>query len=134
MTPKPNWKWLHYFLGANWLVNGVWMTWAPRHWFDHMPQAPQTGPLNEHFIRDYGSVFILIGVAVVISLARSSFTRGKHLWVLWFFVAHASLHVWDMAAGRLGHDHLTSGFLLVLIPVVVLSSLCAPSFWEQAKP
>lgn len=132
MTPKPQWRWLHYFLGANWVVNGVWMTCAPRHWFAHMPQAPQTGPLNEHFIRDYGTVFILVGAAVLISLARDTFTRRKHLWVLAFFVAHALLHVWDMLAGRLGHDHLTSGFLLVLLPVAVLSGLSARSCWQEA--
>lgn len=121
---------MHAFLGVNWLVNGAWMTWAPGHWFDHMPQAPQTGPLNEHFVRDYGSVFMLIGAAVLVTLARGSFTRSKHVWVLWFFIAHASLHVWDMLAGRLAHDHLTSGFLLVLIPVVVLGGLLHPSFWQ----
>lgn len=130
MVPKGNWKWVHAFLSLNWLVNGVWMAVWPAHWFDHMPQAPQTGPLNEHFIRDYGSVFFLIGAAVLITLARGTFTRGKHVWVLAFFLAHAGLHVWDMLAGRLGHDHLTSGFLLVLIPVVVLSALMHPAFWE----
>ena len=133
MIPKPIWKWVHAFLGVNWIVNGVWMTWFPAHWFAHMPQAPQTGPLNEHFIRDYGTVFILIGAAMLITLARGTFTRAKHAWVLAFFVAHASLHVWDMVAGRLEHDHLTSGFLLVLIPVVVLGVLMHPAFWQKER-
>jgi len=131
MLPKPNWKWLHAFLAANWLLNGIWMTWRPQHWYDHMPQAPQTGPLNEHFVRDYGSVFMLIGAAVLVTLLRGTFTRSKHVWVLWFFVVHASLHVWDMFAGRLPHQHLTSGFLLVLVPVVVLGTLLHPYFWQR---
>jgi len=133
MIPKNNWKWLHYFLGANWLLNGVWMVWAPHHWYLHMPQVPQTGPLNEHFIRDYGSVFILIGAAVMITLARGTFTRSKHVWVLCFFAVHATLHVWDMVVGRLGHDHLTSGFPLVLIPVVALGVLLHPAFWQKKE-
>jgi hypothetical protein len=130
MIPRDNWGWVHGFLAVNWMVNGVWMACAPAHWYATMPQTQQTGPLNEHFIRDYGSVFFLVGAAVLVTLLRGSYTRGKHVWVLSFFAAHALLHVLDMLAGRLGHDHLTSGFPLVVLPVAVLGVLLLPAFWK----
>ena len=133
MIPKPPWHWVHGFLGFNWLLNGVWMTCFPAHWYSVMPQTEQTGPLNEHFVRDYGTVFFLIGAAVLLTLARGTFTRSKHLWVLLFFSAHAGMHVWDMLAGRLHHDHLTSGFPFVMLPVLALGVLTHSAFW-QADP
>jgi hypothetical protein len=132
MGPKPILRWVHGFLSVNWIVNGVWMLVSPPHWYATMPQATETGPLNEHFIRDYGTVFVLIGAAVLLSLARGTYSRAKHVWVLFFFVAHALMHVWDMFAGRLGHHHWTSGFLLVMLPVVVLAALLHPAAWLKA--
>ncbi len=133
MAPKKVLRPVHAFLGLNWVVNGLWMLFAPAHWYAVMPQATETGPLNEHFLRDYGSVFVLIGLLTLIKLARGTFTRETHLWVLLFFVAHASLHVWDITAGRLGHHHWTSGFPLVLVPVVVLGTLLHPVAWEGKR-
>lgn len=106
------------------------MVLATAHWYREMPQVTQTGPLNEHFIRDYGTVFMLIGSAQLLALARGAFTRTMHVWILLFFVSHALIHVWDMAVGRL-HDHLTTGFPLVLIPVAVLGGLLYPGVWES---
>lgn len=133
MVPKGNWKRVHAILAFSWLLNGLWMVFATAHWFSHMPQATQTGPLNEHFTRDYGTVFILIGAAQLVALFRGAFTRTMHVWILFFFVSHALTHVWDMATGRLGHEHLTSGFPLVMIPVVLLSALLFPACWQLQK-
>jgi uncharacterized protein YjeT (DUF2065 family) len=131
MCPKPALRWVHGFLGVNWIINGVWMVCAPAHWFAAMPQATETGPLNEHFVRDYGSVFVLIGMIILWQLAHGSYGRQTHAWILLFFVLHALMHVWDISAGRLGHHHWTSGFLLVMLPVVVLAALLHPRAWEK---
>jgi hypothetical protein len=133
MVPRTNWKWVHAFLALNWLVNGLWMVFATAHWYAHMPQAGQTGPFNEHFTRDYGTVFILIGASQLVVLWRGTFTRSMHVWILLFFVTHALTHVYDMSTGRLGHEHLTSGFPLVMIPVLALTALLAPACWQPQK-
>jgi len=131
MRPRPGLRWLHGFLGANWIINGAWMMFAPAHWYGTMPQATETGPLNQHFVRDYGSVFFLIGVAVVWALWHGAYSRALHAGVVSFFVIHALLHVWDVFAGRLGHHHWTSGFVLVMIPVVALAALLHPAAWQK---
>jgi hypothetical protein len=133
MVPRQNWKWVHAFLAANWLLNGLWMVLATAHWFATMPQATQTGPLNEHFTRDYGTVFMLIGAGQLWTLSRGTFTRTVHVWVLLFFAAHALTHVWDIATGHIGHEHLTSGFPLVMLPVLLLSALLHPACWQAPK-
>jgi hypothetical protein len=133
MVPRKKLRPVHAFLGCNWVLNGLWMMFEPVHWYGAMPQAVDTGPLNQHFLRDYGSVFFLIGLLTLSKLARGRFTRETHVWVLLFFVTHASLHVWDVLAGRLGHNHWTSGFPLVLLPVAVLAALWHPAAWEPGK-
>jgi hypothetical protein len=127
---KSGLRWVHALLGVSWLANGAWMVFAPAHWFAAMPQATETGPLNEHFVRDYGSVFLLIGLGTLLALARGSYSRTMHVGVLLFFVAHALMHVWDIGAGRLGAHHWTSGFLLMLLPVAVLAALLHPGAWQ----
>ncbi len=130
MRPKPALLWIHAFLSVNWVVNGVWMIFAPGNWYAQMPQAGDTGPLNEHFIRDYGSVFFLIGIATLLALARRLYSRWMHFWIFMFFVAHAALHVWDMFAGRLPHYHWNTGFILVMLPVAALGALLHPAAWR----
>jgi hypothetical protein len=131
MIAKPKFRWVHALLGLGWLVNGIWMVFAPEHWFARMPQATETGPLNLHFVRDYGSVFVLIGLGTLMAVARGAYSRTMHVGVLLFFVAHALMHVWDISAGRLGSHHWTSGFLLVMLPVVVLAALLHPRGWTE---
>ena len=42
--------------------NGAWMLWDPIHWYHTLPAAvPDSGPLNEHFVRDIGCAFTLLG-------------------------------------------------------------------------
>ena len=36
-------------------ANAVWMLADPQHWYHDLPAAvPDTGPYNEHFVRDVG--------------------------------------------------------------------------------
>ena len=50
------------------LANGVWMLVDPVHWYENLPAAvPDFGPLNEHFIRDIGCIFTLIGVGLAVA-------------------------------------------------------------------
>ena len=47
---------LHEQFGS--LANGLWMLFAPAHWYQNLPAGvPDTGPLNVHFVRDIGAAF-----------------------------------------------------------------------------
>ena len=59
------------------LINGLWMLAAPAHWYWNLPaNVPGSGPLNEHFVRDVGCVFTLLGVALALAATRPAWRVG----------------------------------------------------------
>lgn len=96
-------------LGIPGLANigsGLWMLAAPAHWYFNIPAGvPDTGPMNEHFIRDIGCVFLLMGIALMIAAVRPS----ARLWALGsvtaWHVLHSLVHIADTLAGRLEPAH-----------------------------
>ena len=57
------WTWIFLVSGLGNLANGLWMLADPAHWYATLPAAvPDFGPLNEHFVRDIGSAFTMLGV------------------------------------------------------------------------
>lgn len=130
MTPRPWTRFVYAVLGAGSVVNGLWMLAAPAHWFATIPGATDTGPLNQHLVRDYGICYLVVGTAIAAGLARG-FTYGLHLAVTAFFAGHALLHVWDMIAGRLGHEHWAADFPGVFLPALLLMVMSLPFAWEQ---
>ena len=58
---KDRWPIVLGFFAAGNLVNAVWMLASPAHWYLNLPaNIPGTGPLNEHFVRDIGCIFLLL--------------------------------------------------------------------------
>ncbi len=48
-------------LGLAALANGVYMLLAPESWYFAVPGVTTTGPFNQHFVRDIGLIFLLLG-------------------------------------------------------------------------
>src|SRR5262245_21152199 len=47
------------------LANGAWMLADPVHWYENLPAGvPDFGPVNEHFVRDIGCAFMVLGLAL----------------------------------------------------------------------
>lgn len=57
-------------LGAGLAANGIYILASPAAWHFAVPGVTTTGPFNQHFLRDIGLIFILIGVAVFLGVAR----------------------------------------------------------------
>lgn len=96
---------LAFFALGN-LMNAVWMLASPAHWYENLPaNVPATGPLNEHFVRDIGSIYLLIGVA----LAGGAVRRGLRLPAMTlasaFYVLHALVHAYDSWRGLFAPGH-----------------------------
>jgi len=90
-------------LGAVLGANGAFMLLAPTDWYGTVPGVPDTGPLNAHFVRDIGAMFLLSGVAFV-WLARSAKARGAALFATGFLALHSLIHLGDaIATGHFGH-------------------------------
>lgn len=106
------------------LANGIWMLAAPVHWYYTLPAAvPDFGPLNEHFIRDIGCIFTLLGVALVGAAFRPSWRIAATATAAGFSLLHALVHVVDTVRGLVGPEHWMIDAPGVYAPAVVLTAL-----------
>jgi hypothetical protein len=111
------------------LANGAWMLAAPVHWYFNVPaNVPGSGPLNEHFVRDIGCIFFLIGVALALAAFRPRLRLPAMLLATGFYGAHALVHVLDSVRGLFGPEQwrydllpVYGAFGLVLALTIVLA-------------
>jgi uncharacterized protein YjeT (DUF2065 family) len=122
---------LYALLGLGAALNGLWMLLAPEHWYARVPGVTDTGPLNQHLVRDFGACYLLVGAIIVGGLARGQLTRAVHVWITLFFSLHAAIHVGELLAGRVSSDHWVIDFPGVFLPLLLLLVL-SPSFaWQH---
>ena len=90
---------LGFFAAGN-LVNAVWMLASPAHWYLNLPaNIPGTGPLNEHFVRDIGCIFLLLGVALLAGMFVRRLRLPAMVLATAYSLLHALVHVYDSARG-----------------------------------
>jgi hypothetical protein len=119
-------------LGAGSLVNGIWMLLDPPGWYVNLPAAvPDTGPLNEHFVRDIGSAFIVMGIGAVVAGFRPALRLPFMALTSLFYWLHALVHVTDTLAGRLPPSHWGIDFPGVYLPAILLAVVVA---WLARTP
>jgi hypothetical protein len=88
------------------LANGLWMLADPAGWWATFPAGvPDFGPLNEHFVRDIGSVFVLQGAALAVAAVVTRWRVAACGAVAAFSVLHAVVHVIDTWRGLVGPEH-----------------------------
>ncbi len=82
------------------LGNAAWMLADPVHWYLNLPaNVPGSGPLNEHFVRDIGCIFGLIGSALAIGVFKPAARFSALLVASGFYGAHTAVHIFDTARG-----------------------------------
>jgi hypothetical protein len=106
------------------LANGAWMLASPAHWYWNLPaNVPASGPLNEHFVRDIGCIFFLLGAALAVAVLRPRWRVPAMVAASAFYVAHSLVHVLDSLRGLFapGHwkDDLAGVYLATLVLVAV---------------
>jgi len=116
------WGYVLLLLGVGSVVNAGWMLADPLAWYHDLPAAvPDTGPFNEHFVRDIGCAFLAVGVAQVWA-AFSPVHRAPLVVVAAIFgVGHGVLHVFDTARGAVPHEHWWLDLPGVYVPAVALA-------------
>ena len=118
--------WTSIFLvsGLGNLLNGLWMLGNPAHWYATLPAAvPDFGPLNEHFVRDIGSAFTMLGVGLLWAAFRAAVRVPVLVLVTLFSGLHALVHVFDTSRGLVGPEHWGIDFPAVYLPTIVLIAL-----------
>lgn len=114
--------------GAGLAGNGILMLNAPEAWYFAVPGVTTTGPFNQHFLRDIGLIFVLIGLSFVYGAVRS----GSRV-LLWSMGAiwlsgHALFHFWEVAVGICGPEVLPRDFPAVTLPALIALGLSVWSF------
>ena len=120
-------------LGCAAIANSLYMLISPHGWYLGIPGVPMSGPFNQHFIRDIGLVFFLVGLAFLAGLVTP---RNRAL--LWsaataWLVCHASLHLWQVAVGISDHSALARDFPAVTLPALLGLLICFWAFREQPR-
>lgn len=106
-------------LGIAAIANGLFMLVAPGDWYVAVPGVTTTGPFNQHFVRDIGLIFLLVGTAFLAGAATPRFRIV--LWAvptLWL-CGHALFHLWEVAAGISGHSTMARDFPAVTLPAIL---------------
>ena len=112
--------------GAANLANAAWMLADPAGWYAGLPAAvPDTGPLNEHFVRDVGGAFAVLGVALLWGAFRPRLRAPLLAMCALFYVLHALVHVTDTLAGRLSAAHWLIDLPGVYVPALVMVAVAA---------
>ncbi len=83
-------------LGVGLTGNGIFMLASPETWYFAVPGVTSTGPFNQHFLRDIGLIFVLIGTGFLYGAARPD-SRA----LLWSMAAICSQGMRYSTSGRL---------------------------------
>ena len=103
------------------VLNGAWMLYDPPHWYATLPAGvPDFGPLNEHFVRDIGCIFFLLGAALVAAAFLPRWRLPAAAASAAFLVLHAVVHVVDTMRGLVGPEHWTIDIPGVYAPAALL--------------
>src|SRR5437867_1925657 len=83
------------------------------------PGVAHTGPFNQHFIRDIGLIQMFLGAAFGIGMIRPA--SRLELWAAapsWL-IAHAVLHLWEVAIGICSPSVIARDFPAVTLPALI---------------
>jgi len=126
-TIPDRWPIVLGFFAAGNLVNAVWMLASPAHWYLNLPaNIPGTGPLNEHFVRDIGCIFLLLGVALLGGMFVRRLRLPAMVLATTYSLLHALVHVYDSTRGLLAPDH----WRVDVVPIYATTLL---SLWLTVK-
>lgn len=101
------------------VANGIFMLIAPGDWYLAVPGVTDTGPFNQHFVRDIGLIFVLLGGTFLVGAAQPRMRMV--LWsaaTLWL-CGHALFHFWEVAVGICTPAVLPRDFPAVTLPALV---------------
>ncbi len=120
-------------LGLAALGNGVFMTLAPETWYWLVPGVPDRGPFNQHFLRDIGMIYLLIGVAFIYGAIYPRHRRTLWAMPTAWLVAHALFHIWEVLIGICGPESLLEDFAGVTLPALLALGLLYLSNKSRAR-
>jgi hypothetical protein len=132
-TNSANWTIILGLFALGNIANGAWMLIAPEHWYFNPPaRVPGTGPLNEHFVRDIGCTFLLLGIGLAIGATQPRWRFAALAAAAVWSGLHALVHVYDTARGLLGPEYWLTDLPGVYGPAILLA-LVAAAAWRVER-
>ena len=121
MSDQLRWTGFFVFLAIGNFINGIWMLIDPNHWYWNLPgRVPDFGPMNEHFVRDIGCVFILLSIVFVRGACDRSWRRNALFISQLWFIPHAIIHLFDTFRGLVSIEHLYMDIPLCYVPPILI--------------
>jgi hypothetical protein len=114
--------------------NGLFMLIVPLAWYHFVPGVTHTGSFNQHFIRDIGLIQMFLGAAFGVGMIIRPASRV----VLWaaatsWLIAHAILHLWEVAVGICAPSAIVRDFPAVTLPALIGVVLTAWAWLTSAR-
>lgn len=106
-------------LGLFLLGNGFVMLADPVQWYFAVPGVTTTGPFNQHFLRDIGLIYVMMGGGFLAGIVRQR--ERVVIWgasTLWL-AGHALFHFWEVSVGICGASALLRDFPGVTAPAML---------------
>lgn len=118
-------------MGFGAIANGIFMLFAPANWYFVIPGVTNTGPFNQHFIRDIGMIYAFVGYCYIAGTRMAEWrTMLWSMGTVWL-TAHGLFHIWEVAAGICGPRDLLIASPSVLLPPAIGIAL---SGWAYLNP
>ena len=136
MNERRSWLfWVLLISGLLSAANAAWMLWDPQLWYHELPAGvPDTGPYNEHFVRDIGTAFLTLALAFVWAAYAPRWRPPLLAIATFFLVAHAGLHLFDTARGFLDAHHWMLDLPGVYLPALILLPLSLHLLRKNGAP
>jgi hypothetical protein len=86
-------QWAKWILPAILAINGAVMMLAPAWWYPRVPGVIETGPFNDHFVRDIGAAYLACAVALGWAVRDPARGLGVAVAAAAFLTLHAAIHL-----------------------------------------
>jgi len=86
-------RWVCWFLVVVFGLNGLAMLLTPYGWFVRIPGVVETGPFNDHFVRDVGAAYLACAVGMALGARDLARHAGAVAVAATFQALHAAIHV-----------------------------------------
>ena len=124
-------KILALLLGMLAIINGVIMIFSPEPWYWAVAGVADRGPFNQHFLRDIGIIYLLIGIAFIIGTFYLKLRFALWLMPTAWLTGHAVFHFWEVATGICEPESIIEDFAGVTLPAMIASWLTYRAFKDN---
>jgi hypothetical protein len=110
---------LAVLLGVVLLANGIFMLASPERWYVVVARGTSTGPVNHHFLRDIGLIFVFMGGAFLVGVLRPQWRVPLWAAAAIWLCGHALFHFWEVAVGICEPSVIARDFPAVTLPAII---------------